>query len=269
MQEHLNSLGLDPSKRYSPEEIKKAWRKKAAENHPDRGGDQDEFLKVTHAYKMLTDPTYRHSEERRVNPHQPDLTIRMQIPVTFEEAFFGRPVNICFNRIELDDKGTPVHKKEQELIAVDFELPQGCLDGHEIIKKGMGLKRGTMQGDLVIRVVPTRHPRFQHNGPDIITQEKVPLDIILKGGDIEVQTMYGLKTLKVPPGTQPGSRLAIKKCGVSGYGDHIVIVDPVFPQKDDLKKEAWKGLDINWEGTPESEDEEFEQQFIRIKTFRF
>ncbi len=268
MQEHLKKLGLDPSKRYSPEEVKKAWRKRVSDNHPDKGGDQEEFLKIMHSYKMLTDPTYRHGEERRVNPHKPDLNIRMQIPVTFEEAFFGRPVNVCFNRIELGEDGKPIHKEEQDVVHADFSLPEGCLDGHEIIKPGLGLKQGDRNGDLIIRAVPTRHARFQHSGPDIITQEKIPLDLILKGGEFEVQTMYGLKTLKIPPGTQPGQRLSIRNCGVGKYGNHIVIVDPVFPQKDDLKKEAWKGLDINWEGSQEAEDEVFEQHFIRIKTFR-
>lgn len=36
------------------EEIKKAYRKKAIETHPDKGGNEEEFKKVTEAYEILT-----------------------------------------------------------------------------------------------------------------------------------------------------------------------------------------------------------------------
>ena len=40
----------------TPEEIKKAWKKKALEFHPDRGGDQDTFDKIKRSYECLKDP---------------------------------------------------------------------------------------------------------------------------------------------------------------------------------------------------------------------
>jgi DnaJ family protein A protein 2 len=42
----------------SPEEIKKAYRKKAMHNHPDRGGDAETFKQINEAYDTLKDPTY-------------------------------------------------------------------------------------------------------------------------------------------------------------------------------------------------------------------
>lgn len=37
----------------SPEEIKKAWRKKAHEYHPDKGGDESEMKLINNAYREL------------------------------------------------------------------------------------------------------------------------------------------------------------------------------------------------------------------------
>jgi DnaJ-class molecular chaperone len=270
MLEHLSTLGLKPDKRYSAEEVKKAWRKKANDAHPDKkGGSKEAFIKVTHAFKMLTNPSYRHKEETKVNPQMPDINLRMQVPVSFEDAFFGRDITINYNRVEIDEKGEPVIKQEQEVLTHTFTLPQGCLDEHEIGMMGYGLKRGEEFGTLSVRVIPNKHPRFHHQGADIITEEKIPLDVMLTGGQVEVQTMYGLKTLKVPAGCQPEQRLIIKKCGVGEYGNHIAIIKPIFPTKDDLKGEAWEGLDINWDLKEETEDERLEKVFITYTTGGF
>ena len=36
-------------------EIKKAYRKKALKEHPDKGGDPDKFKEITAAYEILSD----------------------------------------------------------------------------------------------------------------------------------------------------------------------------------------------------------------------
>src|SRR5574344_2077019 len=51
------SLGID--RNADQEEVKKAYRKKAAKSHPDKGGDEEEFVKISIAYKILSDPDKR------------------------------------------------------------------------------------------------------------------------------------------------------------------------------------------------------------------
>lgn len=57
MTQLYQDLGIP--KESSLEEIKKAFKKKAAETHPDKGGDSESFQVVQHAYSVLKDPTRR------------------------------------------------------------------------------------------------------------------------------------------------------------------------------------------------------------------
>jgi DnaJ family protein A protein 2 len=43
----------------SVKEIKKAFRKSAMKNHPDRGGDEEVFKRINEAHEVLTDPLER------------------------------------------------------------------------------------------------------------------------------------------------------------------------------------------------------------------
>lgn len=50
---------LGVSKTASAADIKKAYRKRAMETHPDQGGDKDEFASVAQAYEVLSSPEKR------------------------------------------------------------------------------------------------------------------------------------------------------------------------------------------------------------------
>jgi molecular chaperone DnaJ len=48
----------------SSDDVKKAYRRAAREHHPDAGGDEETFKKVTHAYQVLADPDKRARYDR-------------------------------------------------------------------------------------------------------------------------------------------------------------------------------------------------------------
>lgn len=48
----------------SAEDIKRAYRRKARESHPDAGGDEETFKEVTHAYQVLSDPNKKQRYDR-------------------------------------------------------------------------------------------------------------------------------------------------------------------------------------------------------------
>jgi DnaJ-class molecular chaperone len=50
---------LGVSSNTSSNDIKKSYRKLALKHHPDRGGDQVQFSKISNAYEILSDPEQR------------------------------------------------------------------------------------------------------------------------------------------------------------------------------------------------------------------
>jgi curved DNA-binding protein CbpA len=57
MTTHYETLGIE--KDASQDQIKKAYRKKARENHSDRGGDDETMSEINVAYETLSDPERR------------------------------------------------------------------------------------------------------------------------------------------------------------------------------------------------------------------
>ena len=55
--DYYKTLGV--SKNATADEIKKAFRKLARENHPDAGGDEEKFKEINEAYEVLSDPKKR------------------------------------------------------------------------------------------------------------------------------------------------------------------------------------------------------------------
>lgn len=63
MPNHYETLGVNPGA--TPEQIKRAWRKKCREHHPDREGGSDERMQeINRAYECLSDPEKRAHYDR-------------------------------------------------------------------------------------------------------------------------------------------------------------------------------------------------------------
>ena len=80
---------LDIPRDASPEDVKRAYRRKAREHHPDAGGDEEAFKKVTHAYQVLTDPEKRVRYDRFGDDGTPSTRGAGQDPFGFGGAGFG------------------------------------------------------------------------------------------------------------------------------------------------------------------------------------
>ena len=90
--DYYKTLGV--SKNATADEIKKAYRKAARENHPDAGGDEEKFKDINEAYEVLSD------EKKRKIYDQYGTADQSQIPfnwgggtggasVSFEDIFGG------------------------------------------------------------------------------------------------------------------------------------------------------------------------------------
>lgn len=109
---------LGVPKTATKEEIKKAYKKKALEHHPDKGGDEEVFKKVSNAYNVLSDDekkknydTFGDASGRRQqsspfdrgpfrNPfggfRMKSRAINLNIELTVEEVFTGTIKSVNF-----------------------------------------------------------------------------------------------------------------------------------------------------------------------------
>ncbi len=85
--DYYKTLGV--SKNATAEEIKKAYRQKARENHPDAGGDEEKFKDINEAYEVLSD------EKKRKIYDQYGTADQGQIPFSWGGS--GGGVNINFD----------------------------------------------------------------------------------------------------------------------------------------------------------------------------
>ena len=75
---------------------------------------------------------------------------------------------------------------------------------------------------------------FHREGNDLILEVPVPLSQVVLGAVLRVPTLEGKTDLKVPAGTQAGTRFRLKGKGIKnikgfGHGDLYVIVNVDIP----------------------------------------
>jgi molecular chaperone DnaJ len=128
----------------------------------------------------------------------------------------------------------------------DVRIPAGIQNGTTLRLAGMGGRAGARSkaGDLFIAVHVEQHPSMQQEGLNILSTANISLKSALLGCDINVETLYGEVTMKVPPCTRPGQKFALKDKGIKGAsatGSHIVMMNIEFPES--LTQEQQEQLD--------------------------
>lgn len=74
---------LEVNKDATQEDIKKAYRRKAAKSHPDVGGDSEEFKVLTTAFEVLSDSTRRKQYDETGHTERPSTTEPEDILIMF------------------------------------------------------------------------------------------------------------------------------------------------------------------------------------------
>jgi molecular chaperone DnaJ len=91
---------------------------------------------------------------------------------------------------------------------------------------------GTLE--LVIDVLPD--PLFEREGDDVIASVGVTFPQAVLGAEVKVETLHGLSTVRIPPGSEMGHEIRLKGLGVphrfrSGAGSHIVKLRLTIPEQ--------------------------------------
>lgn len=138
----------------------------------------------------------------------------------------------------------------QDARAITVKVPEGIDDGEVLRVSGEGeAVKGGAAGDLYLNIHVRKHDRFQRDGFDVYSDEEISFPLASLGGKIDVRTLDGGVSLKIPAGTQPGTVFRLKGKGIShlkrgGRGDHLVTVNVKVPTR--LSRKQKKALE-DWE----------------------
>lgn len=263
---------LGVAKGASDDEIKKAFRKLAVKYHPDKNpGDkeaEEKFKEINEAYSVLSDKTKRSRYDqfghagvggdgggdpfagfRGANGQSFNFDFggggfedilgsifgfgggfrgarrgrdyRTSITIDFEEAIFG-----ATKTISVDGNQTKL------------KIPAGIFDGQSIRLAGKGGEAPTpdgQRGDLYVEIRVRAHKHLTREGDLILSDVTISMVDAVLGTEIDVETVDGKITMKVPAGTQPGTNFKLSghgapRLGTDQRGPHIVTVNVEIPK---------------------------------------
>lgn len=125
-------------------------------------------------------------------------------------------------------------RQQQKTLAV--KVPAGVDEGDRIRLTGEGEmgQNGGPPGDLYVEIHVRPHAVFERQGADLYCVVPVSFATAALGGSIDVPTLDGEVTLKIPAETQPGKVLRLRGKGVkpvrgSSVGDMYCRIDVEVP----------------------------------------
>ena len=146
---------------------------------------------------------------------------------------------------------------------IEVKVPAGIESGMRLRLSGEG-ETGTRpgppfaragaggRGDLYVHLNVTPHPVFKREGPHLILEYPLNIAQAALGGEVELPTMNGRVSMKIPSGTQSGTVFRVRGKGLpdvhdGGSGDLLVRVTVETPTgltaaQRKLLEELGKGL---------------------------
>lgn len=246
MNDPYKILGLSPEA--TEDEVKKAYRKKAFEFHPDRNqGDkaaEEKFKEITAAYEAIKNP-------RPQNPHGDFSPFR-----GFEDMMRGwmnqnvqrQAITRC--SISLKDAFSGC----EAIISafgkdISVKIPAGVETGMRIrIPNVVADPQSRESVDLIVQIVVDDDDTYVRNGPHIFTKVSIDALDALMGDTVNVTSIDGsVSKVTIPEGFVSGWKIRLPEKGMSVVGshtrgDHFVIVDIRVETLNDEQKELIKQI---------------------------
>ncbi len=122
---------------------------------------------------------------------------------------------------------------------VDVRIPIGTEDGTQLRLPHQGQSGADGRaGDVIVTVAVEDHPVFRRDENDILTDLPVDLHQAVLGDRVTVPTIDGPVTMRVPPGSNTGTRLRLRGKGVPARrgieaGDQYVTLRIVLTNPND------------------------------------
>jgi molecular chaperone DnaJ len=119
---------------------------------------------------------------------------------------------------------------------ITLRIPAGVDTGSRLRSTGNGEAgfRGGPPGDLFVVIHVRPHDIFQRDGDDLLCEVPISFVQAALGAEIEVPALDGKTSIKVPPGTQPGTMFRLRGKGIKniqgyGHGDLHVRINVEVP----------------------------------------
>ena len=253
-----STLGV--SKSATQDEIKDAYRKLAKKLHPDLNpgnkAAEKQFKEVSAAYEILGEPKTREKYDRGESeaqfsgggPRQGPFYYETQqdggrYTQSFDEDLFkhfgdlfGRRRSpegaeahdeLRFYRMDIDFKDAIIGATREVTLpdgkTLQIKIPAGVVNGQRLRLKG--------QGEIELHIRDSN--LFHRAGKDITIEVPVSLSEAVLGSEIRIPTVDGAVLLKIPPGSNTGTKLRVRGKGVRSAtepGDEIVSLTVILPE---------------------------------------
>lgn len=228
-------------------EIKKAYRRKAKDLHPDQhpGDDAkaDAFKRVSSAYEILSDGSKRAQYDRgeidadgqpRGFAHAGRGPMGGGQADPFEDILSGlfggggrgrrrpgpRKGRDVRYRVEVDFADAIIGARRRVKMAnnqyLDVNVPPGVETGQTLRLKSQGhpSQYGGPPGDALVEVSVKDHKVWRREGDDVHMSVPISLSTAVLGGLVEIETPSGPLNLRVPEASNTGATLRLRGKGV-------------------------------------------------------
>jgi len=262
---------LGVSRNAGIDEIKRAFRARARQSHPDsdRGNPQaeEQFKTLLAAYETVAAAWNRRRSKVKESDEAVNTSSETARPATAQEephspvsgdpdkpdnahgpsegssrGFKAKGTDVTYTiavTVEEAAKGVTHSFDMVTGKKLGVKVPPGVLDGHILRLRGEGMPGmgGCARGDALIEVKVTPHPIFGQQGSDIHVDVPITLAEAVLGGRVDVPTVGGSVTVSVPPGSNTGTMLRLRHKGLprakGGCGDQYIKLRVVLPSSPD------------------------------------
>jgi len=161
----------------------------------------------------------------------PGEDFEVPVEISIEDAFRGTTLSLSLSLPDYDAAG----RMRRVPHTVKARVAPGAVDGQRLRLPGKGGKgvHGGRDGDLYLDITLKPHRLYRTTGHDLyLDLPLAPWEAAL-GATVEIPTLSGPVSLKVPPGTSAAKKLRLAGRGLpkprGGAGDLIAVAQIVVP----------------------------------------
>jgi DnaJ-class molecular chaperone len=230
-----NTLGVDRNS--TQEDIKKAYRKLAAQHHPDRGGDTKRFQEIQGAYDTLCDPNRRAQFDNPPSNHEMHFNFGNMNDIFnmfnmrgagSARQLYNFSIQLTLEQILHDSVQTLQINSNQGQKYVQINVPRGVESG-QMYRYDELLENVSIQ----ITFFVNQHSKFNRNGLDLYSTVTVNVFDLILGTTLNFVTVHGKELeIKLSKLSKSDHQLRLPGHGLSNaqaVGDQYILIKAEIP----------------------------------------